>query len=80
LSTCQGDARIRSTPEPWAKVTALGDSAVNIQLRVWCDADEHRNIRMDLPERIKHALDAANIEIPYEHNMIIPVKATQNAS
>ena len=80
LSTCQGDARIRSTPEPWAKVTALGDSAVNIQLRVWCDADGHRNIRMDLPERIKHALDAANIEIPYEHNMIIPVKATQNAS
>jgi len=79
LSVCKGDARIRTTPEPWAKVTALGDSAVNLQLRVWCDVDEHRNLQMDLPERVKHALDAANIEIPYEHNMIIPVKATQNA-
>ncbi|MEO9969155.1 MAG: mechanosensitive ion channel family protein [Hyphomonadaceae bacterium] len=79
LSVCEGDARIRSTPEPWAKVTGLGDSAVNIQLRIWCDADEHRNLQMDIPERVKHALDKANIEIPYEHNMIIPMKAVQNA-
>ena len=79
LSVCEGDARIRSVPDPWAKVTGLGDSAVNIQLRVWCDADEHRNLQMDLPERVKHALDAAKIEIPYEHCMIIPVKAVQNA-
>ncbi len=80
LSICQGDARIRSVPKPWAKVTELGDSAVNLQLRVWCDPDEYRNLKMDLPERIKHALDAASIEIPYEHNTIIPIKATQNAS
>ena len=79
LSVCEGDARIRSVPDPWAKVTGLGDSAVNIQLRVWCDANEHRNLQMDLPERVKHALDAAKIEIPYEHCMIIPVKAVQNA-
>ena len=79
LSVCEGDARIRSAPEPWAKVTALGDSAVNLQLRIWCAADEHRNLQMDLPERIKHALDAADIEIPYEHNMIIPMKAPRHA-
>ena len=80
LSVCEGDARIRSAPEPWAKVTALGDSAVNLQLRIWCAADEHRNLQMDLPERIKHALDAAGIEIPYEHNMIIPMKAPRHAT
>lgn len=75
LSSAEGDKRIKSDPAPWAKVTGLGDSAVNIQLRLWCDADEHRNIKMDMGQRIKTALDAAGIEIPYEHNMIIPMKA-----
>ena len=75
LSAAEGDARIKSNPAPWAKVTGLGDSAVNIQLRLWCSADDYRHIKMDMGQRIKTALDAAGIEIPYEHNMIIPMKA-----
>lgn len=75
LSAANDDVRIKSSPAPWAKVTGLGDSAVNIQLRLWCDADEHRNIQMDINQRIKAALDKAGVDIPYEHNMIIPMKA-----
>ncbi len=75
LDTVKGDDRIRVDPVPWAKVTGLGDSAVNIQLRIWCDADQYRHVKMDMSQRIKAALDAAAIEIPYEHNMIIPMKA-----
>ena len=79
-SACEGDNRILAAPEgPWAKVVELGDSAIVIQLRVWCDADEHRNIMMDMSARVKVALDAAGIEIPYEHNMIIPMKVSANA-
>ncbi len=71
------DARIINNPHgPWAKVTALGDSAVNIQLRVWCKAEDYRNIQGDMSYRIKKALDKAGIEIPYEHCTIIPMKAT----
>ena len=78
---CQGDDRILPHPEgPWAKVVALGDSAIIIQLRVWCAADEHRNVMMDMSGRVKTALDAAGIEIPYEHNMIIPMKVSANVS
>lgn len=75
LGATKGDARIKSEPAPWAKVTGLGDSAVNIQLRLWCDADDYRHIKMDMGQRIKAALDAAGVDIPYEHNMIIPMKA-----
>jgi len=79
-SACEGDNRILAKPEgPWAKVVELGDSAIVIQLRVWCAADEHRNIKMDMSARVKAALDAAGIEIPYEHNMIIPMKVSANA-
>jgi len=70
------DERIIDTPHgPWAKVTGLGDSAVNIQLRVWSKSSDHRDIKMDMSYRVKKALDKAGIEIPYEHCMIIPMKA-----
>ena len=74
-SVADGDDRIRTEPAPWAKVTALGDSSVSIQLRVWCDADQYRHIQMDLSQRVKAALDKAGIEIPYEHGMIIKKEA-----
>lgn len=74
-SVAEGDARIHQNPAPWAKVTTLGDSAVTIQLRLWCDAGHYRAIKMDISQRVKNALDKAGIDIPYEHCMIIPMKA-----
>jgi len=53
----------------------LGDSAVNIQLRVWCKSEDLRAVKVDMSQRVKTALDKAGIEIPYEHCMIIPMKA-----
>ena len=71
LKVTEGDARINAVPAPLAHVTGLGDSAVNLQLRLYCHPDEHRNIMMDLSQRVKSELDAAGIEIPYEHAVII---------
>jgi len=71
LSITEGDDRIRSDPAPAAMVVELGDSAVVLQLRVWCHADEYRKVKMDLSQRVKAAFDASGIEIPYEHNTII---------
>lgn len=71
LNAVKGDERIHQDPAPWAKVTSLGDSAVNIQLRLWTDAEDHRKVKMDISKPIKQALDKAGIEIPYEHNTIV---------
>lgn len=71
LKATEGDERIHAEPAPWAHVTGLGDSAVNLQLRIYCHPDEHRNIQMDLSHRVKTQLDAAGVEIPYEHATII---------
>lgn len=75
ISCAGGDKRIYVDPVPWAKVVSLGDSSVNIQLRVWCDANQHRHIRLDLPYRVKKALDEAMVEIPYPHSTIIKKEA-----
>lgn len=71
ISAAEKDDRVYSDPAPWAKVTGLGDSAVNLQLRVWTDADDHRKVQMELSKFVKEALDKAGIEIPYEHATII---------
>lgn len=68
------DDRVKSDPAPWAKVTELGDSAVVLQLRVWCEADNHRKVQMEMSRYVKEAFDDAGIEIPYEQCMIIPVE------
>lgn len=71
IGAVEGDKRVYKDPAPWAKVTSLGDSAVNIQLRLWTDAEDHRKVKMDISKPIKEALDKAGIEIPYEHATII---------
>ncbi len=71
LGAVKDDPRIYKDPAPWAKVTSLDDSSVNIQLRLWMDAEDHRKVQMDISHPIKQALDKAGIEIPYEHNTII---------
>lgn len=71
IGAVEGDERVYKEPAPWAKVTSLGDSAVNIQLRLWTDAEDHRKVKMDISKPIKEALDKAGIEIPYEHATII---------
>ena len=59
---------IRPQPEPDVVVTQLGDSSVNLAVRVWIDSGEHRQaIIARVLELSKEALDNAGIEIPYPH-------------
>lgn len=74
LNVANADARVLDEPAPWAKVTGLGDSAVNLQLRLWCAADDYRKIQMDLSEPIKLAFDKAGVEIPYAHEVAVRKK------
>ena len=53
--------------EPEAKVSVndLGDSSVNLAVRPWVMADTYAPASHEITERIKKALDAAAISIPY---------------
>ncbi len=72
------DTRVHKTPKPWAKVVGLGDSCVDIELRLWCDYDNLRKLKVDISQPVKAALDAANIEIPYEHVVKIRKKVKRS--
>lgn len=59
---------VLTDPEgPWAKVSLLNDSSVDIQMRVWCKAEDYWDVRFDLIKDVKEAFDAGGITIPYPH-------------
>ena len=66
--TASKDSRVLSDPEgPWAKVAYLNDSSVDIQMRVWCTADDYWDVRFDLIKAVKEGFDKGGISIPYPH-------------
>lgn len=55
-------------PEPRVVVKGLGDSSVDLEVRVWvATADVERAVTFRTIEACKKALDAADIEIPFPH-------------
>jgi small conductance mechanosensitive channel len=71
LDLAKGDPRVHSDPEPWARVTNLGDSSVDISVRLWCDAGDYWDLKFDMTKAVKEAFDANGISIPYPHSVEI---------
>jgi small conductance mechanosensitive channel len=66
LAAIAGQPGVRDSPAAEVVVTALGDSAVALELRVWLvDPATERPTLSSLLELTKRALDGAGIEIPF---------------
>lgn len=59
------DERVFDDPEPQIVVGNLGDSAVEIIVRVWANSVDYWAIKFDLTEQAKIALEEAGISIPF---------------
>jgi small conductance mechanosensitive channel len=64
--------KVLKDPAPWTGVTGLLDSAVQITLQAWVKADDWWQVKADLMQGGKEALDAADIEIPFPHQVAVP--------
>ena len=65
-------ARVLADPAPWTGVTGLLDSAVQVTLQAWVKVDDWWQTQSDLIQGGKEALDAADIEIPFPHQVAVP--------
>jgi small conductance mechanosensitive channel len=63
--------RVLTDPEPWVGVTDLRDSAVEVTLQAWVEVDDWWQVRADLIQQGKEALDAAGVEIPFPHQVAV---------
>lgn len=59
-------------PAPWAGVTDLLDSSVEMTLTAWVKSEDYWQTRADVFQGVKEALDGAGIEIPYPHQVAVP--------
>lgn len=61
------DARVHADPEPWVRVTNLGESSVDLGVRLWCDAGDYWELKFAMTKAVKEAFDKGGITIPYPH-------------
>ncbi|SFL71623.1 small conductance mechanosensitive channel [Gracilibacillus orientalis] len=52
-------------PEPFIRLSAHGDSAVEYTVRVWANAEDYWDVHFDILEQVKIKFDQENISIPY---------------
>lgn len=64
------DNRTLNDPEPMVVVGELGDSSVNLIVRVWCNAGDYWGVKFDMTKAIKERLDADGIEIPFPQRVV----------
>lgn len=57
-------------PEPQVFVDSLGDSSVNIVVRMWAPTQEWYSVKMELLWRIKTELERNGIQIPFPQRVV----------
>lgn len=61
-------------PAPSVNLLELADSSINFAVRPWCKTADYWTVYFEVLEQIKLALDAAGIEIPYPHRVMVEKK------
>ncbi|HEY1028672.1 MAG TPA: mechanosensitive ion channel domain-containing protein [Pseudomonas sp.] len=69
------DPRVHRDPAPVVFVTALGDNAVTLSLRVWVDTGDFWPVTFAFIELAKERLTAAGIGIPFPQRVVHMAKA-----
>lgn len=71
LDVANADERVHKDPEPWVRVTNLGDSSVDLGVRLWCNAADYWELKFHMLKTVKEAFDGGGISIPYPHSVEI---------
>ena len=74
------DERTHNDPEPLIKVVNLGDSSVDINVRVWVDSADFGLYKMDLLETVKKTFDAEGISFPFPQREVTMHQADSSGS
>ena len=65
LNLINADERILKDPEPFIALKELGDSSVNIVVRVWANGADHWGIFFDMNEKVYKTFSQQGLNIPF---------------
>jgi small conductance mechanosensitive channel len=71
----EADPRVLKEPAPDVFVEALGDSSVDLKLRLWTNAGDYWPLRRDLTRLAKQTLELDGLQIPFPHRTIVEKSA-----
>ena len=74
------DARVLKEPAPDVFVDSLGDSSVNLKLRLWTNASDYWPLRRDLTRLAKETLERDGLSIPFPHRTIVEKSAGETGT
>ncbi|MFC2094825.1 mechanosensitive ion channel family protein [Candidatus Bipolaricaulota bacterium] len=64
------DERVLKDPAPEVLVGELGDSSVNLILRLWVSGNDYWDVLFDATRGVKEAFDSNGIEIPFPQQVV----------
>jgi small conductance mechanosensitive channel len=71
--TIMADPRSMDEPAPFVQVNELNTSSVDFLVRVWCSAGDYFQYQADMKRRVKEALDAGGIDIPFPTRTLVHI-------
>ena len=69
--TIMADERSLPDPAPFIQVNNLGDFSVDFLVRVWVPSSEFFQYQADMKRKVKEALDAGGVEIPFPTRTVV---------
>lgn len=66
LEICENHPLVLKNPEPFARLSAHKDNALEYTVRVWCKSEDYGAVSFDLLKDVKNGFDKAGISIPYQ--------------
>lgn len=67
LEVARSHPKTLKEPEPFARVNAYQDSAIEYAMRVWCRTEDYWDVYYDMLEQVKASFDRQGIEMTYNH-------------
>lgn len=65
LEVINSNEKALKDPEPFVRMTAMQDSALEFTVRVWCNASDYGLLRSDMFEELNAAFEKAGIVVPF---------------
>jgi small conductance mechanosensitive channel len=65
------EPRVLPEPHPVVATSDFGDTSAKLVVRPWCKPEDYWDLRFELPERIKDAIEGAGCSLPCPQRQII---------
>jgi small conductance mechanosensitive channel len=74
LASAAADPHVKDKPEPWARMTEMGERGVTVSLRAWFSTGDFDSGRYDLLKSVREALEAEGFTFPYPQQVAIEAR------